>query len=150
MVLSLAWHRPSVCPHPSNWRLAGSEDRLHGIGFCHVLQIAIPGEQESTHVAREEQRFHHPPKDPHWGAERERINHERSRWVGDEGMVMLQFLENSPDHLINKVLRALIRRDFGGEMLLDAKMDRFPCHSISQVHDAGGHAGNRALVGMRY
>jgi hypothetical protein len=131
-------------------RATGSEDRLHGIAFRYVLQIPIPGEQESVHVAREEQRFHPPPQDPQGGAKRERIHHERSRWVRDEGMVMPQFLKDAPDHLINKVLRALIRRDFGGEMLREAKMDRFPRHGISQVHDAGGHPSNRALVGMRH
>ncbi len=124
--------------------------RLNGIGLCRVLQVPIPGEQESLHVAREDQRFHHPPKDPQRGSERERVNHERSRWLGDEGMVMLQFLKNSPDHFINKVMRALIRRDFGGEMLPDAKMDRFPRHGIPQVHDAAGHSSNRALVGVRH
>jgi hypothetical protein len=65
-------------------------------------------------------------------------------------MVMLQLLKYSPDHLINKVSRALICRDFGGEMLLDAKVDRFPRHGVPQVHDAGGHSSNRALVGMRH
>lgn len=35
-------------------------------------------------------------------------------------------------------------------MLLDAKMDSFPRHDIPQVHDAGGHSSNRALVGMRH
>lgn len=91
-----------------------SEDRLNGIGFCHLLQVPIPGEQESLHVASEDQSFSRPPKDPQWGSERERIDHERSRWLWDECMMMLQFLKNSTDHLINKVMRALIRRDFGG------------------------------------
>jgi hypothetical protein len=47
-------------------RPMGSEDRLNGIaiGFCHLFQVPIPGEQESLHVAREDQRFNHPPKDP--------------------------------------------------------------------------------------
>jgi len=123
---------------------------LNGIGFSHLLQIPIPGEQEPPHVAREDQRFSHPAEDPQWGAERERINHERSRWLGDEGMVMLHFLKNAPYHLIDKVIGTLIRRDFGGEMLLDAKMDRFPHHGIPEPHDAAGHASNRALVSVRH
>ncbi|HEX8037362.1 MAG TPA: hypothetical protein VF510_26135 [Ktedonobacterales bacterium] len=123
---------------------------MNGSAFCHLLQVAIPDKQESLHVASENQRFNHPPKDPQRGSEGERINHERSRWLWDEGMVMRQFLKNPTDHLINKVLRAFIGRDFGGEMLLDAKMDRFPRHGLSEVHDAGGHSRNRALVGMRH
>src|SRR5689334_3382798 len=70
-------------------RLVWSEDRLNGIDFCHLLQVPIPGKQESLHVAREDQRFSHPPKDPQRCLEGERINHERSRWLWDEGMVML-------------------------------------------------------------
>ena len=65
-------------------------------------------------------------------------------------MVMLQFLKNTLNHLINKVLWALIGGDFGGEVLLDAKMNRFPRYSVSQAHDAAGHASNRALIGMRH
>src|SRR5512146_278157 len=65
-------------------------------------------------------------------------------------MMVLQFPKDAPDHLIDKIVWALIRRDFGGEVLLDAEMDRLPCHSIPQAHDASGHASNWALVGMRH
>ena len=132
------------------FRLTGSEGCLGGTGFCRLLQIPIPGEQESSHVAGEEYPLSDPPKDSQRGTKREGINHERSRWLGDEGMVMLHFLKDAPGHLINKGMWAIIRRDFGGEMLPDAKMDRLPRHAIPQPHDAAGYASNRALVGMRH
>src|SRR5690242_1477761 len=101
----------------------GSEGRLNGFVFRHVLQVPIPAEQKSSHVACENQLLDHSPQGPQWGLEHERVNHEGSRWLGDEGMVMPHRLEDAPDHLINKVMGALACRDPGGKVLLDAEMD---------------------------
>lgn len=46
-----------------------SEGRLIGRGFCCLLQVEVPGEQESSHVAREDQRVSYFPEDPQRGLE---------------------------------------------------------------------------------
>jgi hypothetical protein len=47
--------------------------------LCNLLQVSIPGEQESFHVAGEDQRLSHLPKDAQWRTEHKQINHERPR-----------------------------------------------------------------------
>jgi hypothetical protein len=47
--------------------------------LCNLLQVPVPGEQESFHVACEDQRLSQPPKDAQWSTERKQINHECPR-----------------------------------------------------------------------
>ncbi len=76
--------------------------------FRHLLQVPVPRNQQSFHVACEDQRFGQPPQDTQGSAEGECVHHQGSMRLRDEFMNMDHFLKRAADHLIHKPARPLL------------------------------------------
>lgn len=121
---------------------------MRGIGtrFCDLLQVAIPGEQQPFHVAREDDLLDHPSEEAQRSPEGEVIDHERPGWPRGELVDMPQLPEGAPDHLVRELVRALIGGDLRGEALPDAEVHSLPGHGVAQAHHARHHPRDGAFV----
>src|SRR5437868_9424686 len=77
------------------------------VGFCHVFDIAVPGEQKSPQVSCEHQGVDKPTQGTQGRSKQEAVNHERASWMREKLMDMFQLLKSSLDHFIGKSSRPL-------------------------------------------
>src|SRR5260370_21784358 len=88
------------------------EKRRVSTRLCDLFQVPIPAEQKPFHVASKDQRLSQSPNDAQGSPEREQINHERPRWLGNKLVEVGNFLKGFSDHFIGKTVRPLIGSNF--------------------------------------